>query len=384
MNNRKVHIYYSIIITSLILFFITLNVMASSLKLLSQETINSLIQATSNPFIGLFIGLIATAIIQSSSAVTSIIVTMVAAGTISFQSSIPIIMGANIGTTLTSTLVSLTFVNQKNKFRRAIAAGTVHDMFNIIVTAILFPLEITTGFLSNITSFLSNKFKSLSYNFIDTDISFITHETKISSVIVGWFDSYILLSILSFIILLITIKLLAKYGSLVLIGESKEKMQRYFFTNPLRSFLWGTVITAGVQSSSVTTPLVVPLVATKKISMNQGFAFVMGANIGTTITALLVAIFTGGAAINVAVVHLLFNLFGVVLFLPNKAFRQIPVVLAEKLGKLTGQYRIAGFIYIIFIFFLLPYTLIYFSQKSENGITNNKIGSYHEQRVDNQ
>ncbi|NMM47051.1 Na/Pi symporter [Flammeovirgaceae bacterium KN852] len=355
--------------------------MASSLRLLSQDTINSLIQATSNPFIGLFIGLIATAIIQSSSAVTSIIVTMVAAGTISFQSSIPIIMGANIGTTLTSTLVSLTFVNQKNKFRRAIAAGTVHDMFNIIVTAILFPLEITTGFLSRSATFLSDKFHLLNTSLINTDFTFITNETKISSIIIGWFDSYLLLSVLSFIILLITIKLLAKYGSLVLIGESKEKLQKYFFTNPYRSFLWGTVITAGVQSSSVTTPLVVPLVATKKISMNHGFAFIMGANIGTTITALLVASFSGGAAINVAFVHLLFNLFGVILFLPNKAFRKIPVIMAEKLGELTGKYRIAGFIYIVFIFFLLPYTLIYFSQKSNNSTLNGRVEINKEQIV---
>nr|WP_175402681.1 Na/Pi symporter [Mangrovivirga cuniculi] len=357
--------------------------MASSLRLLSQDTINSLIEATSNPFIGLFIGLISTAIIQSSSAVTSIIVTMVAAGTISFPSSIPIIMGANIGTTLTSTLVSITFVNQKNKFRRAIAAGTVHDMFNILVAAILFPLEMTTGLLSQLTQMISNSIQVQSSKLIFTNFSFITSKNVVSSFILSWFDSYILLSVLSFILLLVTIKLLAKYGSLVLIGESKEKMQKYFFTNPFRSFIWGTVITAGVQSSSVTTPLVVPLVATRKISMSQGFAFVMGANIGTTITALLVAIFTGGAAINVAVVHLLFNLFGVILFLPNKMFRQIPVVLAEKLGKLTGQYRIAGFIYIIFIFFLLPYTLIYFSQKSDNSAINDRIGSYHEQRVDN-
>ena len=104
-----------------------------SVTMLGQETAKSILLATSNPFIGLFIGLLATALIQSSSTVTSMTVAVVASGYLTLGNAIPVVMGANVGTTLTSTLVSLGFITKRNQFRKAISAGTIHDFFNIIV-----------------------------------------------------------------------------------------------------------------------------------------------------------------------------------------------------------------------------------------------------------
>ncbi|MEJ2004323.1 MAG: Na/Pi symporter, partial [Cyclobacteriaceae bacterium] len=115
--------------------------MGDSFNNLGREVAESIITATSNPFIGLFIGLLVTALIQSSSTTTSMIVALVASGSITLANAVPMIMGANIGTTLTSTIVSLGYIAKREEFKRAIAAGTVHDFFNILTVLILFPLE---------------------------------------------------------------------------------------------------------------------------------------------------------------------------------------------------------------------------------------------------
>ena len=85
---------------------------------LGQDMAQTIDIATSNPFIGLFIGLIITAILQSSSTITSMAVAAVAAGSITLENAIPIVMGANIGTTLTSTIVSMSYVTKAKEFRR--------------------------------------------------------------------------------------------------------------------------------------------------------------------------------------------------------------------------------------------------------------------------
>lgn len=98
--------------------------MVSSLQHIGKSAAETIIQATSNPFTALFIGLLITAMIQSSSTTTALVVALVASGSITLESGIPIMMGANVGTTITSTIVSLGFINKKKEFRRAAAAGT--------------------------------------------------------------------------------------------------------------------------------------------------------------------------------------------------------------------------------------------------------------------
>src|SRR6478609_9835750 len=144
------------ILAALFIFLFALDLMISSLQHLGKTAAETIILATSNPFTALFIGLLITAIIQSSTATTSMTVALVASGSLTLESAVPIIMGANIGTTITSTIVSLGFIGKKKEFSRAVAAGTYHDFFNILTVVILFPLEYYYGFLSSLSQSAAN------------------------------------------------------------------------------------------------------------------------------------------------------------------------------------------------------------------------------------
>ena len=120
------------LVGTLFAFLLALNLMSGGFKLLGSDIAMQIISITSNPFVGLFVGLLATALVQSSSTTTSMIVAIVASGTLNLQSAVPMIMGANIGTTITNTIVSLAHAGHKEDFKRAFAAATVHDFFNSV------------------------------------------------------------------------------------------------------------------------------------------------------------------------------------------------------------------------------------------------------------
>jgi len=351
---------------NIFLFLLAIDFIGYSFRLLNKDVADSIINLTANPFISLFIGLLITAIIQSSSTSTSMIVAVVASGSLDFSDAIPMIMGANIGTTLTSTLVSLSFITQRDEFRKAISAGVVHDFFNILVVAILFPLEYNYGVLSSLSSATSSFILGADYVAQQNEFRYFLL-TKPFVLYLGELIPYpLLLATLSFVLLAVAVKFLSKTLYKSITGGSKEFLQRYFFGSPYKSFFWGTVFTAGVQSSSVTTSVIVPFVATRKINLKQSFTFILGANIGTTITALIAALFKSEAAVSIALVHLFFNLIGVLIFLPFPIIRNIPVKMAKSFGRLAMRFRIAGFAYIILTFFLIPFILISFNK--EDGI----------------
>nr|KAG5704489.1 hypothetical protein BaRGS_003800 [Batillaria attramentaria] len=101
---------------------------------------------------GLMIGVMATALVQSSSTATSIVVALVASEVIPLKAGIPIIMGTNIGTSITNTIVALAQAADRDQFRRAFAGATVHDMFNWLAVLILLPLEVATHYLYYLTA----------------------------------------------------------------------------------------------------------------------------------------------------------------------------------------------------------------------------------------
>lgn len=319
-----------------------------------------ILEAIENPFIGLFIGLLSTALLQSSSTVTSILVAAVAARGINLADAIPIVMGANIGTTLTSTIVSMGYITKKKEFIRAVSAGTVHDFFNILMVILLFPLEMKYHFLESGSLYISSiiGFDQAS---VKTGYNPLLFFAPINSWIVNKTGGVIGL-ILSVILLFTCLKFISKLLYNTLIGKTKKKFETTVFSNTFKSFGWGLLITSAAQSSSLTTSLIVPLVATGKVKLKRAFQFIMGANLGTTITALLAATFQSEAAISIALVHLLFNALGVTLFLLIPFLAKIPVFLAKKMGVFTLRVRIIGFAYILIMFFLLPFTLIYASR----------------------
>lgn len=339
--------------------------MGVAFRSLGRTAAESILVATSNPFIGFLIGLLITALIQSSSTSTSMIVAIVASGSLTIEDAVPMVMGANIGTTLTSTIVSLGFINDKTEFRRAISAGVVHDFFNILTVIILFPLEIYYGLVSSGAQKIASLFFNPDITSGTTDYGFRLFDAMpLADYIVTFIDNGFISILLSFILLFASIKFFSNFISKQIIGQSQDRLLKYLFSHPFNSFLAGITLTAAVQSSSITTSLVVPFVATNKIKLQNATPFILGANIGTTITAFIAVLFESNAAISIAITHLLINIIGVLIFLPFPLLRQVPIFLAGYFGKLTMQHRLAGFMYIIAVFFAIPFVLIYFNRDS--------------------
>lgn len=360
-NNVRTVAY---IVLAFILFLFALDLMTSSLQHMKRNVSETILLATSNPFTGLFIGLVITAMLQSSSTTTSLVVALVASGALTLESAIPIIMGANIGTTITAAIVSLAFISKKKEFRRAVSAGTYHYFFNLLTAVVLFPLEYYYGFLSSLSLWIAQLFSTGKVSAEESS----THSWSGFSFITNWLidvlDSPFLLVVLAIALLFMSILIFRRLISNLLKAKSPEAFSRFFFKSPLKSFSWGLLTTAAIRSSSITTSVVVPIVANRIVSLRQAAPFIMGANVGTTITAFIAAILQSNttAAVSIAIVHFFFNFTGVLLFMPIPVLRKLPLELAERLGKLTLKYRLAGFVYLLVAFFFLPFSLIYFNQ----------------------
>ena len=144
-----------LVVALLYLFLAGIKLLESGIKGLGKGFTDSLFENVSNPVAALFVGILATVLVQSSSVTTATIVVLVAEGTIPVEAAIPMIMGANIGTTVTNTLVALANLRNTEGFRRAFAAATMHDFFNVIAVVIILPLELLTGFLESSASWLA-------------------------------------------------------------------------------------------------------------------------------------------------------------------------------------------------------------------------------------
>ena len=138
---------YFTLLLSLYSFLFGLGLMGDSFKAMSGASMGYFFSAISNPISGLMIGILATVLLQSSSTTTSIIVSMVGADLVTVQKAIPVIMGANIGTSVTNTIVSQGHIRNVEEFKRAFAGATVHDLFNLLSVLILLPFNIISGAL---------------------------------------------------------------------------------------------------------------------------------------------------------------------------------------------------------------------------------------------
>lgn len=143
------------------LFLFSLELMGASLNLFGKGLAKDLIKTTSNPLVGLFIGILATSLVQSSSSTTSIVVGLVAGGALNITNAIPIVMGANIGTSVTNLVVSMSQAKRSIEFERALSAAIVHDFFNVLAVAVLFPLQYFTNFLGYAATFMGEKFQNI-------------------------------------------------------------------------------------------------------------------------------------------------------------------------------------------------------------------------------
>uniref|UniRef100_A0A8C2D1R5 Sodium-dependent phosphate transport protein 2B n=1 Tax=Cyprinus carpio TaxID=7962 RepID=A0A8C2D1R5_CYPCA len=434
----------------LYVFVCSLDILSSAFQLVGGKAAGDIFQdnaVLSNPVAGLVIGVLVTVLVQSSSTSSSIVVSMVSSGLLEVKSAVPIIMGANIGTSVTNTIVAVMQAGDRNEFRRAFAGATVHDFFNWLSVLVLLPLEVASGYLYRLTKLIIDSFniqtgadapdllkvitEPLTKNIIELDTSVIRDiatgdpaarnkslvkiwckTEKITNLVnitvpgfanctpgaLCWEEDgqiwtqenqtetnnlgkcthmfvYANLPDLAVGLILLALSLLALCTCLILIvkllnsmlkGQVAVVIKKVLNTDFPFPFAWVTgyiaiLVGAGmtfiVQSSSVFTSAITPLVGIGVISLERAYPLTLGSNIGTTTTAILAALASPGEtlanSLQISLCHFFFNISGILLWYPIP-FTRIPIRLAKALGNRTAKYRWFAALYLILIFLLFP------------------------------
>lgn len=327
----------------------------------------------SNPFVGLVIGILATALTQSSSTTTAIVVGVVAGG-LPLETAVPILMGANVGTTMTSTLVSLGAAVDREQFRRAFSAASVHDMYNLLAVIIFLPLELMFGLLARVgtwfaglTTGTDGGVVSLAFTAFGNFVSAVTDPgadliAGLLSAVLPAVVAGIVMIVVGIALILLVIKFISDMLKTLLVGRAEQIFHKAIGRGPLSGIGSGLLITVMVQSSSTTTALTVPLAASGKFSLWQIYPFTVGANVGTTMTAMIAAFGFSGieatAAMTAAAVHLFFNCFAAIAIFAVPFLRPLPVIGARWLGDLGAKNKLYVLAWLVGLFVIMPGALI--------------------------
>jgi sodium-dependent phosphate cotransporter len=354
------------LILSIYAILLSVGMVGSGFKWASggSEGARELFEFATNPFVALLIGILATSLVQSSSTVTSVVVGLVAGG-LPIEIAIPMVMGANVGTTITNTLVSLGHIRKKSEFRRAFAAATVHDFFNLICVAIFLPLEIMFGFLQKSSAWAMEFFSNAdsmsmkSFNFIKPLTKPVIGEMKhFLANVLPEKAAAIALVLLGVVAIFGAITIIGRILRSLMVGRAKAILHGAIGRGPISGITSGAIVTVLVQSSSTTTSLMVPLVGSGVFKPRDIYPFTLGANIGTTITALLAATALSGAGaaagMQIALVHLFYNVLGVVVVYGLPFLREVPLQAAEKLADVATKRHSLAAAYVLTVFFIVP------------------------------
>ena len=343
-------------------FLVGVSSLESGIKVMGADTQESLFSSVSNPVAGLFIGILGTVLVQSSSASTSVIVGLVGTGALGVGDAVPMVMGANIGTTVTNTLVALAHMRQSEEFKRAFAAATVHDFFNLMAVGILLPVELATGVLSTLAENISSRLVGSAGSEWKSPIKKWVKEP------VGWLKDLgdaigaagnvlgTFLVIVGLVIILLSLAYITKNMRQLVADRIEASLNRVLGTGAgMVAMVLGLLITISVQSSSITTSIMIPLAAAGVVTLRNIYPVTLGANVGTTITALLAALAASRPeALTVGIVHTLFNVGGIALLYPIQAVRDLPVRAAENLAKIAVSRRVIAIAYVVIAFIVVP------------------------------
>ncbi len=350
----------------LFVFLVGVKGLESGIKAFGADFADRLFETVSSPVAGLFAGILATVLVQSSSVSTATIVGLVGSGALSVGAAVPMIMGANIGTTVTNTLASLGHVRQGAEFRRAFAGATVHDFFNVLAVSVFLPLELLTGFLSSAAAALTDVFAGqTSLAEVAPGGSPIKDAIKVP---VSWFtsgiesltDSSTVLGVALLVaglgLIFLALALITRNMRAVMEGRIERSLNAVLGKGAgVGAMIIGVLITIAVQSSSITTSVLIPLVAAGVLTLENAYPVTLGANVGTTVTALLASVAADRPeALTIALVHTLFNISGILLFYPIPRLRVIPIVLATKLAKVAAERKQLVVAYVVGLFLIVP------------------------------
>lgn len=353
----------ALVVGLLYLFLIGVKLLENGVKGLGSDTAGGLFDGISNPVAALSVGVLATVLVQSSSVTTATIVGLVAANQLPMDVAVPMIMGANIGTSVTNTIVSLGSARQTESFKLAFTAATMHDFFNLIAVAILLPLEVATGFLQSTATWMAEHLPGGADATFDSPIKgavkwgahqfenvlelFISNETAlaVSGIVLG------------IAIIFVALTYITKNMKILIAARIENSVNAALAKSGVVGMMVGVLITVMVQSSSITTSILVPLVASGILLVRNAYPITLGANIGTTVTALLAALASGAVAgMTIALVHLLFNIVGILIVYPIPRIRYIPVMLADKLASIAMHRKWLAVAYVLVVFIAGPLT----------------------------
>ena len=349
----------------LYLFLVGVKALESGIKGFGSDFTDGLFESVSNPLAGVFVGILATFLVQSSSVSTSTIVGLVGAGSLSLPLAVPMIMGANIGTTVTNTLASLGYLRRSTEFRRAFTGATMHDFFNICNVAVMLPLELATGFLTKISEWLADLIGGATVLGIEKPDSPIKAAVKapvtlVQKLLDGWgandnLASALLLG-LGLVFVFVALAFVTRNMKLVMAGRIERSMNTVLAKGGgATAMIVGMLMTIAVQSSSITTSVLIPMIAAGVLTIRNAFPVTLGANVGTTITALLASLATENpAGLVIALHHILFNAIGILIWYPVPALRNIPLKLAAGLARLAEIRKSLVVAYVIGAFIVIP------------------------------
>jgi len=344
-------------------FLVGVSLLESGIETFGSGFQDGLIESVSNPIAGLCAGILTTVLVQSSSVSTATIVGLVGAGTLSVEAAVPMVMGANIGTTVTNTLASLGHVRRPDEFQRAFAGATVHDVFNVLAVAVLLPIELATGILSSAATALANVL-------VDLGVQGGSRSSPIKKAVgapadavtdfLGQFMSGVPLAIV-----LVAVALGVIFACLTFITRNMRMLVARRVEVAMNNVIGrgggfigivvGLIVTVLVQSSSITTSILIPLLGAGVLTLANAFPITLGANVGTTVTALLASLAVASSAgLVIALVHTLFNVAGILLIYPVPAIRRVPLGIATWIAAQAVHHRSLIVVYIIGLFVVVP------------------------------
>uniref|UniRef100_A0A452DZB7 Solute carrier family 34 member 3 n=1 Tax=Capra hircus TaxID=9925 RepID=A0A452DZB7_CAPHI len=388
----------------LYLFICSLDILSSAFQLLGSKVTGDIFKdnvVLSNPVAGLVIGVLVTVLVQSSSTSSSIVVML------TVRASVPIIMGVNVGTSITSTLVSMAQSGDRDEFRRAFGGSAVHGIFNWLTALVLLPLESAAAPLERLSALILGAAnlqpgghapdilkvltQPLTHLIVQLDADVLmgsaTGNATNRSLIKRWCGTReqtvrrrhlfagtaladlavgLILLAASLLVLCSCLVLIVKLLNSTLRGRVAQAVRTVINADFPRPFGWlsgylamlvGAGLTFVLQSSSVFTAAIVPLIGVGVISLERAYPLFLGSNTGTTTTALLAALASPSdmllSAVQVALIHFFFNLAGILLWY-LVPFLRLPIPLAKHFGNLTASYRWVAVAYLLLCFLLLP------------------------------
>ena len=352
-------------------FLVGVKALGAGFKLLGGDAVEAIFSATANPFMGLIVGILATTVVQSSSVTTAMIVGLVAApeAALPLSNAVPMVMGANIGTTVTATLVALAHMGRREEFERAFPVAVCHDVFNYLTVLILLPLEMATGYLRRAAETLSGFLQGaggFDYEspFAEVLSAAVAPVEFIVARVFGMTQFQgVAIILVSAAIIFTALFLLVKVMRSLVRTRVEGLVTNALGSSAVLAILVGVAVTVMVQSSSITTSLLVPLGAAGLLRLEQALPITIGANIGTTVTALLAALagsgVNAGFGLQIALVHFMFNLTGLVVIYPLKVTRNIPLRGARYLTTLALRSRRLTLLWVAILFYGVPALLLF-------------------------